>query len=335
MRQPHAELPGRPQQGIALLATLWILTLLILLSLLLSRAVQLETRTTVYRKEAAQAYALARGGIETAIAELVFRRPPGEESKESPLLNWRPGQREGTIQLEQGAVRLEIVNETGKLDLNTAGEEQLRRLFEARGLGPTAAQQLARAVLHWRSPASSDPEMVALDNYYLRQEQGDGPRHAAFPLVEEVLRVRGMSRDIFYGTVIVTEEGKIEPRYGVGADLTVFSKGIQVNPNYASEAVLRSVPGIEPGIARVLIRERAREPFHSTAELQQRVHLPNEALPFLTVAESNVYSIAARARAAHSRAQRTVQAVVQMGSPDGRPYRILRWYDDYPGFEDR
>jgi len=334
MQQTHAKLCCRAQAGIALLATLWILTLLILLSLLLSRAVQLETRTTRYRKEAAQAYALARGGIETVIAELAFRRPQGEESKRSPL-HWQPGQRGGTLQLEEGVVQLEIVNETGKLDLNTAGGEQLRRLFEARNLESTAAQQLARRVLHWRTPASSDPEMLALDNYYLQQGRGERPRHAAFPVVEEVLRVRGMSRDIFYGTGIVTEEGKIEPRYGVGADLTVFSKVAQVNPNYASEAVLRSVPGIEPVIARVLIRERAREPFRSTAELQQRVHLPSESLPFLTLAESGVYSITARARVGHSRVQQTVQAVVQMGSPDGRPYRILRWYDDYSGIEDR
>ena len=51
-----------------------------------------------------------------------------------------------------GRALIEIVNESGKLDLNTTGPEQLERLLEARGLETADATDLAIAINHWRSP---------------------------------------------------------------------------------------------------------------------------------------------------------------------------------------
>ena len=162
------------------------------------------------------------------------------------------------VPYEQGEALVEIVNETGKLDLNVAGRKQLARLFEARGLEPAEAAQLAAAIDHWRSPAGSDDqESEALEDYY--RDAGYRPAHERFGSLEEVLRVRGMSRDIFYGTAEFSREKGIQYQYGVGRDLTIYSKSSQVNVNYASEAVLLSVPGVGEDLAEPIVRERSEQ----------------------------------------------------------------------------
>lgn len=314
------------ESGIALLAVLLAVALLSMLVLVLSGSVQLELRAATYRKEAAQAYALACGGIEAALAELAYPRT-ADEAK-SPLWAWTRGQREASFALGSGRVELTIVNETGKLDLNSAGPEQLARLFEAHGVESRAARELAAAILHWRSPAGSESEAVRLDDYY--RARGERPRHAAFASVEELLRVRSMTREILYGSVEVGEDGKIRTTSGVGQDLTVLNRSPQVNLNYASEAVLRSVPGLEGTLARAVVEERRRAPFQLLADVGRRlpVLLPDQALTLLTTSENETYSLQATGSVPGSAVRRTVRAVVQLKPAAGRPYRIVAWYDD-------
>jgi general secretion pathway protein K len=319
----------QPQQGIALLAVLWVVTLLFLLALLLSQSVQIETRTAIYRKEAAQAQALALGGVEAAMLEIAY--PRGEDERASPLWSWQRGQRGSEVAFERGRARLEIVNESGRVDLNNAGEVQLMRLLAAREVESATAQALARAIVHWRSPAGLEAESAALDEYYGSLPEPDRPRHAPFKAVEEVLRVRRMSREIFYGTAEVTKEGKIRRQYGVGQDLTVFSRSAQINVNYASVPALESVPGVGPELAAVIIQERRRRPFRTVAEITQRlpVYLPDEALPFLTTSEVDTYGIVSEGEVTGSNVRRTLEAIVQITPQQAGRYRILRWYEDY------
>ncbi len=315
------------QAGIALLAVLWSVALLVLVALVFSSSVQIATRTAIYRKEAAQAHAIACGGVEAAVLEIGY--PPTGEQEKSPLWTWRTGQREGTVPFRGGKAELQIVNETGKVDLNAAPRDQLIRAFEVRGLESTSASELAAAVIHWRGPAGSDQKSVALEDYY--QQAGYPPRHALFASLEEVLRLRGMTREVFYGTVDVTDQGKIRPKYGVGQDLTVFSSAAQVNVNYASAEVLQCVPGVSPELAGTIVQERRREPFRSMSDVSQRLpeSLPDASLPLLTTSNSKTYSIVSVGEVEGSQVRRTVKAVVQVASQGAARHRTVAWYDDY------
>jgi general secretion pathway protein K len=312
--------------GVALLAVMSAVTVMILAALAFSGSVQIETRTAIYRKEATQAYALAEGGVQDAILEIAY--PPATEQQDKPRL-WQKGQMFVRVPFHQGEARVEIVNETGKLDLNVAGPKQLARLFEARGLASDQSAQLAAAIDHWRSPGGSDDSASeALEDYY--RNAGYRPTHERFGSEEEVLRVRGMSRDIFYGTAVVSPERRIRSEYGVGQDLTIYSGSPQVNVNYASKAVLLSVPGMEEGLAEPIVQERANKPFKSLDDLAQRlgISLPDEALPFLTTGETGIYSIISVGEVKGSRVRRTIRAVVQVASQGAARHRIVGWYDD-------
>jgi general secretion pathway protein K len=315
------------QRGIALLAVMWTVAVMLLVALVFSNSVQIETRASIYRKEAAQAHAMATGGVEAALWGIAY--PPLPDQEPPPLWTWQKGQRQWNVRFQGGMAEVQIVNETGNLDLNAAGREQLRRLFEARGLEAAAATQLAAAIIHWRSPAGADDqESQALEDYY--RQAAYRPAHAPFTSLEEVLRVRGMTPEIFYGTVEVTGQGALRRMYGVGQDLTVFSASAPVNVNYASEAVLVSTPEMSAGMARAIIQERRKKPFASISEISERVadSLPDESVPFLTTSESNTYSIVSIGQVTGSPVRRAVRAVVQLAAQGGSPYRTIAWYND-------
>jgi len=146
-----------------------------------------------------------------------------------------------------------------------------------------------------------------------------------------VLRVRGMSRDIFYGTAEFSRDNGIRYLYGVGQDLTVHSQSPQVNVNYASEAVLLSVPGVTERLAGSIIQERREKPFQSFDDLTERsrTSVPDQAVPFLSFSDgSKTYTIVSVGMVNGSRVHRTVKAVIQ-AQPEGMAlHRIIAWYDD-------
>ena len=318
--------PAFADAGVALLAVMSAVSVMILVALVFSGSVQIETRTAIYRKEATQAYALAAGGVDAAILEIAY--PPAADQQDQPRL-WKEGQRLVRVPYEQGQALVQIVNETGKVDLNSAGREQLARLFQARGLEAVEAAQLAAAINHWRTPAGGDDQEVdALEDYY--RHAGYRAAHRPFGSVEEVLRVRGMSRDILYGTAEFSRENGIRYKYGMGQDLTIYSGAPQVNVNYASEEVLLSVPDVSEGLAEPIVRERTNKPFKSLDELTKRlgVSLPDKAVPLLTTETCQTYSIVSVGAVNGSRVRRTVKAVVRVTPQGAGRHRIIAWYDD-------
>jgi len=315
-----------PASGVALLAVMSAVSVMLLVALAFSGSVQIETRSTIYRKQATQAYAMAVGGVQAAILEIAY--PPAQDQSDKPRL-WRKGQRTVRVPYAQGVALVEIVNETGKVNLNGAGQEQLARLFEARGVGKEQAAQLALAIDHWRKPPGSEEESYkALDDYY--RGAGYQPSHNRFASVEEMLLVRGMNRDIFYGTAEFGRDG-IRTLYGVGQDLTVYSQSSQVNVNYGSRAALLSVPGMTEELAESIIQERRKGPFESLDDLTKRLgtSVPDESQSFLGAADDGrTYTILSVGMVNGSPLRRAVKAVVSVQPQGLALHRIIAWYDD-------
>jgi type II secretory pathway component PulK len=311
------------QAGMALLVVLWTVALMVLLVISLSNSVQVEVRSATYRKEATQAYAIACGGVQAAIYEIAY--PPVGDQTPSPIWSWQKGQRQGVVPFKGGRAVLEIVGDSGKVDLNSASKDQLSRLFEVQGMRSAEAEGLANEIVAWRTPPKSDVQDAA------DSKNQDTARHAPFGYWEEVLRVPGMSRALFFGTAEVDDQGKVRPRPGVGNVLTVQAHQAQINVNYASELALRSVPGIDSDLARAIIQERKRAPFKTVTEISDRIPLllPDQSLPYLTTSETSTYSIISTGEVEGSRVRRTVEAVVQLAPENVLRYRIINWYDDH------
>jgi type II secretory pathway component PulK len=310
------------EAGMALLVVLWTVALLVLLVMSLSNSLQVEVRTATYRKEAAQSYAYACGGVETAIYEIAY--PSAGDQKPSVVWTWRKGARDGVVQFPRGRAMLQIVGENGKINLNSASEDQLARLFELHGMAGSQAAGLAKQIVDWRRPPENDVQQVS------ESVAKGAPRHAPFQSSEELLRVAGMSRGLFYGTAEVDEQEGLRAMPGVGRTLTVRSGVAQLNINYASETALRCVPGIDADLALAIVQERRKAPFKTVAEVGDRISLllPDEALPYLTTTEPDTYTIISAGEIEGSPVRRTVAAVIQLAPEGGLRYRVLNWYAD-------
>jgi type II secretory pathway component PulK len=196
-------------------------------------------------------------------------------------------------------------------------------------VGKAQAAQLALAIDHWRKPPGAQDEgFKALDDYY--REAGYQAAHNRFASVEEMLLVHGMDRDIFYGTAEFGREG-IQSLYGVGQDLTVYSRSGQVNVNYASRAALSSVPGMTGELADSIIQERSKGPFESLDDITKRLgtSVPDESRSFLGVADDGrIYTILSVGIVNGSPLRRAVKAVVSVQPQGLAMHRIIAWYDE-------
>lgn len=86
-----------------------------------------------------------------------------------------------------------LVDEGSKLNINTATYDQLMLL-------PGMTDDIAGSIVDWRDEDSNPTSGGAESDYYLSLPNPYYAKNAPFETVEELLMVRGMTRDYLYGT---------------------------------------------------------------------------------------------------------------------------------------
>jgi len=320
---------GRATRGSALLAVLWLSAALAAIAFSLSSTVRSEIGHTATSVDGLRAYYLAQGGIQRAALELYWG---SNVSGPPPIPRGAP---EVNYLFPSGNVRVEIIPETARLDVNQASVQELYRLALALGVSPERAQEIVAAIDDWRRPA---PGGTPFDLYYSSLTPSFRAPHASFQEIEELLLVKGITPDLFYGTYIPAEgEGAaadappLTVRDGLADCLTVYGSGAQVDANTARPAVLAAV-GLAPEAIQALIARRRLAPF---TDPQLRAFLTSIGAPSsrLRVGGNSILTLRATAtlRLADGRLsdlKRTVAAQVKyMPAQFAEPIHFLRWYD--------
>ncbi len=167
-----------------------------------------------------------------------------------------------------GVAHVEIIPETAKLDVNKVLPEELYRLVVALGIEPERAQEITLGIVDWRSPLSQ--EASAVDQYYLSLTPSFRGRHASIEEIEELLLVKGVTPDIFYGTYVPVPDAelgggpRLAPRAGLADCLSVFGSTQQVDANTAAPAVLAAI-GLAPFAIEALVERRRSRAFYAAA----------------------------------------------------------------------
>lgn len=272
------------QRGAALLVVLWLLALLTVLVggfALVSRTEALQGRAM---RGGTQAQFAARAGIDYAMLRL-----------QDPLdvRRWSPDGRTYRLAFDDARLEIRIVDESGKVDLNTAEPELLARLFLALEVDEDDAYALAQAIAEWRDTAGLSRWAAAGgrpgDGGYVL----DGPRHAPFESVGELQLVDGVTPEI---------------HRAAAPHLTVHTGLALPSPDFAQEPVLRAL-----GLDDLQREERlaARED-------------PEQA-PGVAVFGTGTYSIDSTATLGDG-STALVSATVRAGSGlGGRIYQPLSW----------
>jgi len=208
------------QRGVALALVMWaaVLIAVILSSFILER----RTETLVMRNSIsmARAEAIADAGVQRAVWEM-YRTDNAPDA-------WK---RDGTVQhwsFDGVPVRVEIRDESAKIDINSASDALLRGMFLSIGMSEDEAAKIVDAILDWRDADSFKRPNGAEEPEYRAAGLPYKPANANFQAIEELQLVLGMRPDIYR---------RIAPM------ITVFSRQQGVNPTLASRDVLLAIPG--------------------------------------------------------------------------------------------
>ncbi len=322
------------RRGSALLTVLWLSAALAAIAFSLANTVLGETDRTSTEVDGLRCYYLAAGAIHRAYIEELwsFTQPPDLRKipRGSAFVNYL---------FPSGNAHVEIIPETAKLDVNSAPVQDLFRLLLAIGVEPERAQEIAAAIDDWRRPPSASGS--PFDSYYLSLIPSFPANHASIQEIEELLRVRGVTPDIFYGTyvpsqdsaVVPSESGvaRLIPRPGLADCLSVFGTKDRVDANTASPAVMLAV-GVDPYVINEILQRRRLAPLteDQLGPFLQSIGAGNARL---RAGGNSIVTFRATAQLRLPNGQlsdlkRTVAAQVKF-MPTGydSPIHILRWYD--------
>ena len=248
MRRPGA-------RGFALMATLWLLVAISAVTLEMGLSGRLLRTAAANRVEHLRAAAVAEAGIQRAKAALAQRlrgvEAPSSLDPTDPWADagaWVPR----TGELSDGGRYQVTARDLGaRLNLNRAGELELRRFLAALAVDDARAARIAQAIMDWRDSDDSRRARGAERAEYLEAGAATLPSNGPFERVEDLRDVMGMTADI----------------YDLVAPLVTVAGSGQVNLASAPVPVLAALPGMEPALVRAVLERRRRGPIGSVTDV--------------------------------------------------------------------
>lgn len=306
-------------RGIALFLVLWVMTLLSVIVGEFCLAMRTDVNITRNFQEGIQANYIALAGMNQAIFELLRQShlPAGDEK--APL--WRINTEIGPIPFAGGAFLVRIDNESGRVNLNLAGNRLLRLMLKPFKLDEHQVDVIVDSILDWRDTDNLARLNGAEEDYYQSLPQPYHCKDGPFDTVEELLWVRGVTPALFYGGLrdLVTVYGGGNPMQIFGFDPN------RININAAPPAVLRMLPLMDKARVKAVIAYRKKADFKSLAEFGSVVgpDVMAAASPYLTLKTVNFYRVSATGYSASGDTMKSIWCLLQVDAKAPRGYRVL------------
>ena len=331
------------QRGIALMAVLWVLVLLIALATEFAFSMKMEVNTTRNYKEDTESYYLSKAGLNMAMAEL-FKEArfhsihpehgwiignvltasiankstssPGQEDPDTEESQGQEGLGEEEtfqdfdivnrtdIKLENGSITYTIRDENGKISVNSASKNTLDKLLQFSGVEDKIERStISDSILDWIDTDKNHRLNGAEDDYYRKQNPPYYAKNGPIETIDELLKIRGMTEEILYGSEESDDEDK---KTGIANHLTIY-KISTVNPNTASEEVLNIL--FEGKQASKILVNRNTKGFHSNTL-------------------SNFFHITSTGKIAGSRTEHTIKAIVEKSISGKKAQMTIHYWND-------
>ncbi len=226
--------PRYRQDGIALIAVLWLTVLLTVIASSFAFSMRSEALAARNALSVAQARAAADGAVERTVYELQRPRSLTDVwAADGTPHQWQEG---------DAAITTVSVDESAKIDLNSATDPLLKGLLQTiGGLDTDAAGQMLDVIADWRDADDLKRPNGAEAADYEAAGLKYKPSNAPFANVGELQRVLGMTPELFAR---------------LADSLTVYSRQPGINPQTASRNVLLSVPGATADVVDAYIQQR-------------------------------------------------------------------------------
>jgi general secretion pathway protein K len=281
---------GNSRRGMVLVTVLWSISLLSALAMAASVTFRSYAGVMAVERDRVQGDALLTAGLETAAGFI-------DPSNKSPL-----AQLETTITLDTGAVRVNVSDEGGRIDIGRAPLELIASMLRSIGAPDTAARKLAQRIVERRDtgrPANSDNT-----NRPANAVPGMPGSSQPFTDVRQLGEIPGMAPEWIAAIAPLT---------------TVFGDST-VNPLTAPPGVIAALPGVDSQRAASFLTARSSTP----ADANRLVRILGPAQPYLAVKPQRVASVDLTAALA-SGYTAAAHAIIVVLPQDVQPYRVLLW----------
>ena len=311
------------ERGFILVAVLWILSALAVLSAVYSVYVSNAAVAAHVTDDGVNAEAAVRAGVELAAYELTAApessgsaQPAAAPQSSGPAQltaapeSSRPAQGGFAFRLGRSRIKVSFIAEGARIDLNAAPKNLLVGLFEAIGAKSDDAATFADRIVGWRKKADGEGQDAEAE-IYKSGGYSYAPREAPFQNTLELSLVAGIPKHIVE---------RILPL------VTVYSGQAQIDVRVASPEVLAALPGMTPDALRQVLAQRAQ----GTPDGQSLLKLLGPASSNASVTSSKATRVLINVRLGNGRDVFAEVVIVTLQDGD-EPFRVLSWRDDIDG----
>lgn len=219
-------------RGFALVLVLWVLSLMTIMAGSFALTMRRESALVSDSRNNAQAIAVAESGL--ALAEFMLLNP-------DPQFGWRTDGSIYQINYANSKVRIRMLSENGKIDINSADQTLLQELMSGAPLDAKLQTGLVNAILDWRD----EDDLVRIEGAEKKDYKKAGlsyqPSNKPFRSIDELQLVLGMNEQIFKWLENL---------------VTVNSGQPKVNLSLAAKEVLQVLPGLDAELIDEFIAAR-------------------------------------------------------------------------------
>jgi len=338
----------RNQEGVALIMVLWVIAVLSVVVLEFSFAMRTEVNITKNYKEELQLYAIVQGGIQRAIAELIYKHDPKVQQLRKTLTSeevpsekkeWMTDGRSYLIPFDQGTCEIKVMSEAGKVNINLVSDSMLRKIITLLGVEAEAKDRVVDSILDWRDPDDFYRLNGAEESYYQSLKEPYRCKNASLDSIEELLLVRGVNQALYNGRSDIKkgEGGEKVVQAGLKDIFSIYSPSGQIDINSAPPVVLKVVLAIPEEVLQKIVKVREEKAFDHQLDLLLRVP---ELKPFIEgdperqslilygrTLLTPYYTIESRAKFKEGESVRGLKAIVKIDPKEKEGYKILQWVD--------
>ena len=308
-------------KGFALVLVLWVLSLLTIMAGSFALTMRRESSIMAGIKDNAAAVAAAEAGV--AYAEMMLLQPDQNKS-------WRADGNVYQVDFGDTHVRLRLVSEAGKIDVNKADLALLQGLMSHAPIEEDQQAKIIGAILDWRD----QDDLLNIDgaekNEYRKANLKYAPRNKPFQTLEELQMVLGMNERLYKWLLPV---------------VTIHSGQPKVNLKLATPKVLAILPGLDASMIANFVETR----LESDKTEQPIPEFPATLLIGNAIAGGggDAITIVSEARMTDDSSAVITATVSKSGGGQAlaadlnqaQPYKILRWQrnpaDEEPLFGDQ
>jgi general secretion pathway protein K len=314
------------ERGVALLIVLWIFIFLFVVAFDFSTGVREEATAAHRYSDDHQGYYLALAGFEQGLYDFLTQSggrelQPGNKPKDIFDTGWR----EET--LGSGTYRVRLVDESGKINLNRADENALRRVFSNLGVEEPVMGVLIDSIMDWRDQDDLHRTNGAENDYYQSLSPGYTAKNGPFDSIEDLLWVKGVTAKLYYGEASSGMSDHDSARVGLREIFSVDSPIDRVNLRTAAAPVIHVLLGIPLEKCRAFVDERTKLGDKTLTDLLPLLGVGSgdTVLQMFIFTNPSVITVEAEGYPSQSRQPRRVKGVIRAGG--NRGYELTRWVD--------